>query len=97
MSAQPGDAAWLFVSSEPGALWLPAKQGVFAADATSPVLPVFLGDVDATGTLEATAQLPALPAGTDSALFFAQLAVIDAQGEALLGSASSVVWISASF
>jgi hypothetical protein len=94
--AQPGDVAWLFLSSQPGALWMPAKQGVFAGDAGSPLLGVFLGVADSTGAVELSWQLPALPPGDDSAVFFAQLAV-DHAGQVLLGTASSVIWISASF
>jgi hypothetical protein len=97
VAASPGDVAWLFVSTAPGGPWLPKKQGVCAINPAMPVLPVYLGAVDASGQLELGAVLPTLPPGTDSAVLFAQLAVVDAQGVVLLGTASSIVWISASF
>ena len=96
VSGQPGDLAWLLLSSTPGGKVLSGKQGAFMLEASLPVLPVLLGPTDATGGLDAASLLPALPVGVDGTVLFAQLVVLNGSS-VLLGTSSSLVWISASY
>ena len=96
VEGEPGDFAFMFLSTAPGGLPMPHHQGLFSLDPLLPVSSVLLGPVDATGMLHVDRVMPALPTGFDAAIFFAQLAV-EHDGSLLLGSASSIVWISAAY
>ena len=96
VEGEPGDFAFMFLSTAPGGLPMPSHQGLFSLDPLLPVSPMTLGLVDATGVLDVDRVMPALPSGFDAAIFFAQLAV-GHDGALLLGTASSIVWISAAY
>lgn len=91
-----GDVAWLFVSLAPGSLGLPANQGWWLVDAGTLPAAAYLGFVsDPMGQLTLALTVPPLPPGEDGVVLFVQLAVLDALGEPLLGTASATAWISA--
>ena len=96
VEGEPGDFAFMFLSTAPGGLPMPSYQGLFSLDPLLPVSPMTLGLVGATGMLDVDRVMPALPHGVDAAIFFAQL-VVDHDGALLLGTASSIVWISAAY
>jgi hypothetical protein len=96
VQGQPGDVAFAFVSLQPGATLVPGKQGLFLLDASNPVASVPLGSVsEASGLLTGAVPMPRLPTGIDGLILYTQLGVVSAGGEALLGSGSAVVWLSA--
>lgn len=98
IKGEVGDVAWLFVSTAPGSLGLPARQGWWLLDPATPPLALHLGAISApTGQLDLALGVPPLPPGEDGVVLFMQLAVLDALGEPLLGTASATAWISAAY
>ncbi|HTE05047.1 MAG TPA: hypothetical protein VK824_02545, partial [Planctomycetota bacterium] len=93
---EPGDLAFVLVAATSDLASLPDKEGVLVVATTPQPLLLPLGTVsDASGQLDARIVLPRLPVGVDGMVLFTQLGVVSSQGDALLGTGSAVVWLSA--
>lgn len=87
---------FLFLSAGAAGNWQPKFSGVSTIDTSLPTWLVVLGYTDMEDKIDLYAPMPALPVGMDGVVIFAQL-VMDQGGPPVLGSASSLVWISAAF
>ena len=87
---------FLFLSTGASGNWQPKFSGVSTIDSSLPVWLVVLGPTDMQDKIDLYAPMPALPVGVDGVVVFAQL-VMDQGGPPVLGSSSSLVWVSAAF
>lgn len=87
---------FLFLSAGASGNWQPKFSGVSTIDAALPAWLVVLGPTDMEDKIDLYAPMPALPVGEDGVVLFAQL-VMDQGGPPVLGSASSLVWVSAAY
>jgi hypothetical protein len=96
VSAVPGDMLSIFVTTAPGVQAMPSKQGSSVIGDPAAAVLVPLGVVtDPSGVLSTELVLPRLPAGVEGMVLYTQLGVVGAAGEALLGTGSALVWLSA--
>jgi hypothetical protein len=91
---EPGDLVSLIVAPDFAGMLAPAKQGVLAfAPGITMTLP--LGAItDSSGAFTSGLRFGRLPPGVDGMMFYAQL-LVASQGQALLGTVSSTLWLSA--
>jgi len=91
---EPGDLLSLIVASDFAGSLAPAKQGVLAfTPGTTTTLP--LGVItDPSGAFTSRLRFGPLPPGVDGRMFYAQL-LVASHGQALLGTVSSTLWLSA--
>jgi len=91
-----GDFAWVLVSPNVAFKSLPGKQGtlVLGLQPEPAMIPIGLV-TDPGGQLDLGLTMPRLPVGIDGMVLYTQLSVVSAQGEALLGTGSAIVWLSA--
>ncbi len=85
----PGDLAFALVSLGTSSLYVPSLNGALTVGAIS-FAPVFLGAVGASGSLQASAPVPMLPAPVEGRVYYAQLLVLSGSGQPLLGGGSMI-------
>jgi hypothetical protein len=96
VEGQPGDICWLFVSTGVHGTWMPQHAGVCSTDPALPVVTLPLGTIPSGGDFSVMTSVPALPVGIDGLVLYGQLAVAHG-GTAILGSVSTVAWVSAAY
>jgi hypothetical protein len=94
--SEPNEWCWMFLSPATDGAWMPKRSGVSVIDPAWEVLPMLLGQTGFDDVLDLDFTMPALPNGMDGVVLFGQLAVVR-NGKLVLGTASSVIWLSAAF